>query len=210
VGRMKWLSAAVVTSAVVASGLGAVAAGALTVRVPDVTAAAATIQLKAVKVFSPAHCVGAGGQAYVTFRGALAGTEASPVTTTGGYPLTGTVTIKHVIWTVNAVTGRGVFRGQITLVNPASAAATATTYVGVITLITQAPAPTPSTAPRDLPAGVGRGWINADTYTGGKDDGGSLFANVAFTFGPALTATGEFGGTSTTGDLAAITAGVDC
>lgn len=208
---MKRFTAAMITSAVVASGLGVAAVGALSVHEPDVTPAAATIQLKAVSVFSPAHCVGVGGQKYVTYRGALAGTETAPSTSTAGYALAGTLTIRHIIWTVNVASGRGVFRGQATLINPSSAAATNTTYSGLITMITQAPVPTPATAPRDLPAAsVGRGWINANTYTGGKADGGNLFANVQLTFGAALTASGEFGGSSSAPDLSAITANVDC
>jgi hypothetical protein len=58
--------------------------------------------------------------------------------------------------------------------------------------------------------GSARGWINAATYTGGKADGGSLLANVEFTFGPGLTASGQFGGSATAPDLSAVTDNVAC
>lgn len=186
------------------------AAAAVVIHQPEVNPAGAAIKLKAVSVFAPAHCLGEDGQAYVTFRGALAGAETDTMAGATDYSLTGRLTIKNIVWTVNATTGRGVFRGVATFVSLPSPAAVAVTYRGRITLVTQEPVPV-GTSPRKVtPTGVARGWIDAATYTGGKPDGGSLLANVQLTFGPGLTASGEFGGSSGVADLSAITNNVAC
>ena len=209
-GRMRRFTAAVITSAVIVSGAGAAAAGALIVHQPEVNGAGATIKIAAVSVFAPAQCLGEDGQSYVTYRGAFAGPETDTMPGATDYSLSGALRVTHAVWTVNNTTGRGVFRGEATLFNPISPGTVpAVTYSGEITLITQAPVPV--TGIRRLPPiGIARGWINAATYTAGKPDGGSLLANVQMSFGPGLTATGEFGGSSGTSDMSAITDNFAC
>jgi hypothetical protein len=179
---MKRIITAFVASALMAVGTGIAVAAAISS--PNINAANASIQLGSAK-FVPTACSGVGGVPYVTFRGTWKGGETD--LGSAPYNLSGTLTIKKVVWTINLKTDRGVLKGSATLVGDASSGSNLTTYSGPLTLITQGP---PNVAGTTVPA---RGWMNASTYTDGVADGGSLLANVELQIGPGFAANGEFG-----------------
>jgi hypothetical protein len=153
--------------------------------VPEVDEANATIQLAPAK-FVPTACAGEDGISYVTYRGTWNGGETDTTPGSTDYSLTGPLTIKSVVWTINLSTGRGLLRGKATLTG---ASTKIRTYYGALTLITQG-----------LPAAgavvQARGWESAATYTNGVADGGSLLANVELQIGAGFAANGLFGNAS--------------
>jgi hypothetical protein len=181
---MKRVIAALVASALMAVGTG-VAFAAASSGVPEVDEANATIQLAAAK-FVPTACPGEDGISYVTYRGTWKGgeTDTSPGST--DYNLTGTLTIKNVVWTINLTTDRGLLRGKATLTG---VGAKVPTYSGALTLITQG-------LPAAGAAVQARGWESAATYTNGVADHGSLLANVELEIGAGFAANGLFGNAS--------------
>jgi hypothetical protein len=180
---MKRIFVGLVASALIAVGAGVAVAAAGSV--PEIDAANATIQLGSTK-FVSTSCVGVGGVPYVTFRGTWKGGETAvpPLTP---YNLSGPLTIKKVVWTINLNTDRGVLRGTAVLGGATAAGSEPTVYSGGLVLITQG---VPNTDGAEVPA---RGWVNADTYTNGIADGGSLLANVELQIGGGFSANGEFG-----------------
>lgn len=101
---MKRIIAGLIVAAIVVGGAGI--AGAL-VGSPEIDVAAANITVKPVKTFVPTPCTGADGVPYVTYRGSWTGSE-TDLTGTTPYNLTGTFTVKNLVWTISLRTGRGV------------------------------------------------------------------------------------------------------
>jgi hypothetical protein len=181
---MKRIFAAIATSAMIVAGTGIAIAAASSV--PEVDEANATIQLGSTK-FVPTACTGVDGVPYVTLRGTWKGGETDLTPGSTPYNLTGPLTIKKVVWTINLNTDRGLLRGTAVLTGAEPSGAAETTYSGPVTLITQG---LPGTAGETVPA---RGWVNAATYTNGVTDGGSLLANVELEVGSGYAANGELG-----------------
>ena len=176
-------------SAASVMSIAGVAAAATTVGPPEVDQANASIQLAPV-AFTAATCAGEDGMTYETFRGAWKGGENDLTPGSTDYNLSGNVTVKNVVWTINLKTQRGILYGAATLVSPDATGATSTTYTGPLTLVTQG---LPNTAGNGVQA---RGWINAKTLTNSAADGGSLLANVEMQITPGFGANGEFGNQS--------------
>ncbi|MGD0083723.1 MAG: hypothetical protein ABSD78_11055 [Acidimicrobiales bacterium] len=180
---MKRFLAALATAAVVISGAGVAMASS---GVPEVDEANATIAVKPVSKFVPTTCAGEDGVGYVTYRGAWKGAETDVTPGSTDYNLSGRLTIKGIVWTINLQTDRGILKGKADLVGPSPAGGSVNVYLGSITLVTQG-------LPTAGALASARGWISATTYTGGVADGGSLLANVEFQIGGGFTANGEFG-----------------
>jgi len=175
--------------------LGAGVATALTVGPPHIDPANATIQAKPSPAFRGTACTGFAGVPYVTYRGGWVGGETEVPPGPTNYNLTGTWTVKKIVWTINLNTGRGVLRGTATLTSqPAAGGNAEITYSGPITLITQG-------IVKSTDQVQARGWVAAATYPNGVADGGSLLANVEFAIGAGFTANGEFGSTMGFSDL---------
>ncbi|MGD0593574.1 MAG: hypothetical protein ABSB54_07845 [Acidimicrobiales bacterium] len=182
---MKKTVVALVTFALITVGSVAIAVAA---GAPRINEANAGMQLAASK-FTVVRCTGVKGITYETWRGTWKGGETDHTPGSTPYNLSGPITIKNIVWTINLKTDRGVLRG--TTVFHSDASSTLVTYSGPLTLITQG---LPSAASG---ASVqARGWINAATFTKGVADGGSLLANVEFNIGAGLDANAEFGNTS--------------
>jgi hypothetical protein len=181
---VKRLIAALSATAVMAIGGGAAIAAAP--GAPEIDEANASMQLKAVAPFVPTRCAGEDGIPYETFRGTWKGGETDLTPGTTDYSLSGPMTVKGIVWTINLKTDRGLLRGSAVLTGNAATAPTRT-YVGPVTLITQG---LPDAAGAVVPA---RGWINAATYTKDAADGGSLLANLEMRIGPVFSANGQFG-----------------
>ncbi|MGO8874210.1 MAG: hypothetical protein ACLQNG_00370 [Acidimicrobiales bacterium] len=178
----------ILAAATVAVVLGAGAAMAVASGAPEINKAKASIQLQPAK-FSIKRCAGEDGVTYVTYRGAWAGGETDLMAGSTDYNLTGQLTVKDIVWTINLKSRVGVLRGIAQLSGqPAAGGPEVKTYSGLLTLITEG-------LPADSSAAhaTARGWINAATYTNGKADGGSLLANVEFQILPGFAANGEFG-----------------
>ncbi|MGO9197204.1 MAG: hypothetical protein ACLQK4_08755 [Acidimicrobiales bacterium] len=183
---MKRYIAALATGVFVLSGAGVAMAASGT---PEIDEANATIALKAAKTFVPTGCAGEDGVSYVTYRGSWLGGETDGTPGSTDYNLTGALSVKNIVWTINLQTQRGVLKGKADLVGtPAAGGNAANVYVGPLTLVTQG-LPTAGT---DATV-TARGWLNAATYTNGKADGGSILANVEFRIAGGFSATGEFG-----------------
>jgi hypothetical protein len=187
---MKRLIVAVATSVFIMGGGAAIAAAATSG--PEVDIARATMQLRPAK-FVPTHCAGEDGIDYVTYRGSWSGAETDGLPGSTDYSLSGPLTVKGIVWTINLKTQRGVLRGMADLTSD-STKAVGNTYLGPITLITQGLPAVGSAA-----AVTARGFINARTYSPSPAsahtvaDGGSLLANVEFQILPSFAANGEFG-----------------
>jgi hypothetical protein len=166
-----------------------------TVGPPEINQAAATIQAKPAPAFKATRCSGEDGISYVTYRGGWAGGETDGMPGSTDYNLTGTWTVKKIVWTINLKTDVGVLRGTATLISQAEAGGpAAVTYSGPITLVTQG-------LPGSSNEVQARGWEADATYTNGTADGGSLLANVEFVIGGGFVANGEFGGSMGFPDL---------
>lgn len=182
---MKRFILAATTVAVV---LGVGAAMAVASGAPEINKAKASIQIQPTK-FSLKRCAGEDGVTYVTYRGNWAGGETDLMAGSTDYNLTGALTVKDIVWTINLKSRVGVLRGIAQLSGqPAAGGPEVKTYSGLLTLITEGFPVDSSAAPV-----TARGWINAATYTDGKTDGGSLLANVEFHILPGFAANGEFG-----------------
>jgi hypothetical protein len=150
---------------------------------PEIDRANATLQLAG--TLKPTNCAGEDGTFYDTYKGSWKGSESQIVPDATDYPLTGTVVVSGIKWTINLGSSRGVLTAVIKLTNPASAALV---YSGNLTLVTQGlPAPGAT-----VPA---RGWITAsiklpDEGTTPGDD--NLIANVEFNLNDS-GASGQFG-----------------
>ncbi len=151
---------------------------------PEVDRPNATMLLDHHK-FQGVQCVGEDGGGYETLRGNWKGNETDVTPGSTDYNLTGPLTVRRVVWTINLATGRGVVRGLITLFDQATAF---TTYDGSVTIITQG-VPQPGIVVN------GRGWIDARTFDPPATlDGGSLLANLEVQInGGNLNLAGEFG-----------------
>jgi hypothetical protein len=204
---MKRLIVAVATSVFIMGGGAAIAAASSAG--PEVDIAKATIQLEPAK-FVPTRCAGEDGINYVTYRGTWRGGETDGMPGSTDYNLSGPLTVKGIVWTINLTTQRGVLRGVADLRSD-SAKAVGNTYVGPITLITQGLPAVGSKA-----AVTARGFINAKTYSPSPAsaktvlDGGSLLANVEFQILPSFAANGEFGGSMGFPDYSVTTNNVAC
>jgi len=203
---MKRFIVAAATSVFIMGGGAAIAAASTSG--PEVDVAKATIQIQPAK-FVPTRCAGEDGINYVTYRGTWRGGETDGMPGSTDYNLSGPLTVKGVVWTINLTTQRGVLRGVADLTTD-STNAVGNTYVGPITLITQG-----------LPAAgsavvTARGFINAKTYSPSPAsaktvvDGGSLLANVEFQIMPNFAANGEFGGSMGFPDYSVTTNNVVC
>jgi hypothetical protein len=162
---------------------------------PEVDPANATIQLGASTPLVGTPCLGEDKLAsgaktpYVTYRGTWTGGATETVAGESDHPLSGTLTVSSIVWTINLNTNRGVLSGKAVLTSPPGAV-TQTFYSGRIVLVTQGN-PAATSAPT-----VGRGYINAaftvpDEGTTPGDDG--LIANVEFGFLGLGGAAGSFG-----------------
>jgi hypothetical protein len=154
---------------------------------PEIDRANATIGLQGqLKV---KECAGEDGITYETWSGKWLGSEGQILPDSTDYPLSGSLTVSGIHWTINLTTARGIWTSKVVLTSTAGTV----TYSGNMTLITQG-IPTAGTAPT-----VGRGWIYApiklpDEGAAAGDD--SLVANVEF---PNMT---TVGGSGFFGDLA--------
>jgi hypothetical protein len=191
---MKRTIAAIATTVLLAAGAGAtyaVAAGAA--GVPEVDEANATIQLQPTGFLAVA-CPGEDGTGYVTYTGSWHGIE-NDLSFTTDYGLTGKLSVRNVVWTINLKTLRGVLTGAASFVGGPPPAgipgdAAPATYKGTLTLITQGLPD--STAANGAQA---RGWIKATLNNPATPvpNTGTLLANVEMNIAPSLVATGEFG-----------------
>jgi hypothetical protein len=174
---------ALVVALVAAFSLGGVLVHAATSGTPEVDNANATQSLQGRLVAK--QCTGEDGIAYVTFRGTFAGSETETTPGLTDYDLSGSLTVKGIVWTINGKTGRGVLTGTIALVSTAGIPE----YTGKITMITQGFPTVGGVVP-------GRGWIVAGFAPADEapappgDD--SLLANVEWNIG-ATTISGAFG-----------------
>lgn len=157
---------------------------------PEIDKANADIRLSAKPAFTVTNCAGEDGISYLTYRGGWSGTEADVTPGSTDYTLSGAITVRSVVWTINTQTQRGVLTGNAVLLPPPGAG-TAKTYAGTITLITQR-------IPNVDVSASARGWLTARTYTNGTADGGSLLANIELTISNTFTAVGGFGDSAST------------
>jgi hypothetical protein len=149
---------------------------------PEVDPANATIQLGASTPLTGVACSGEDKLAtgartpYITYTGSWTGGETESVAGESDYPLSGTLTISNISWTINLNTDRGVLSGKAVLTSAAGTPPT-TIYSGKVVLVTQGNPATASTST------VGRGYLVAsialpdEGVTPGDD---SLIANVEF------------------------------
>ncbi|MDP9220705.1 MAG: hypothetical protein M3P23_09210 [Actinomycetota bacterium] len=150
--------------------------------VPEIDRANAVFDLRPTGQFASTPCPGEDGLPYITYRGTWKGVETETTPGFTDYSLSGSLTVKRVVWTINLETKRGVLTGTATLTD----ASGRPTYSGKLTLITQG-VPGPGAK---VP---GRGWIVASTFTGGAVDGGSLLANVEMSIDGGFSASDVFG-----------------
>lgn len=171
--------------------VGTVVAHAVTAPSPEIDRANANIQLGG--NLTPVTCPGedtlptGAPTPYVTYTGTWTGSEGQLVPDPTDYPLSGSLTVSGIRWTINLNTGRGVLTGKAILTTPGT---TKSTYSGKLTLVTQGD-PSSTAAPA-----IGRGWLSAaiqlpDEAVSPGDD--SLIANVEFPNLNAGGATGWFG-----------------
>src|ERR1700722_4474823 len=99
---------------------GGIAASAFAAGGPEVDEANASIQLPS-STFTPTNCAGEDGVKYVTYRGAWKGGETDLTPGSTDYNLTGNLTIKKVVWTINLTTDRGLLTGSAKLNSPSPA-----------------------------------------------------------------------------------------
>jgi hypothetical protein len=165
---------------------------------PEIDRANATLQLAG--TLKSAGCVGEDSTAYVTYTGSWKGGETQALPDATDYPLTGSMVVSSIKWTINVKTQRGVLTGTVRLTTPASAALV---YSGNLTLVTQGMLAAGSNVP-------GRGWISAgiklpDEGTTAGDD--SLIANVEFEInvGGANAQFGDVPGSLNIPDFSAVT-----
>jgi len=170
-----------IVSVLAVAAVAAAAAG-----VPEIDKANVTIRLSAKPTFAAKQCVGEDGQSYITYRGGWSGAETEVTPGSTDYILSGPLTVKNVVWTINTQTQRGVLTGTATLTSPVGTT-TGPVYSGPLKLITQG---VPTAAG---PAAKARGWLAAPTYTAGALDGGSILANIELKITATFTATGVFG-----------------
>jgi hypothetical protein len=149
---------------------------------PEVDPANATIQLGAPTPLTGVTCVGEDKLAtgaktpYITYTGSWAGGETESAAGESDYPLSGTLTISKISWTINLNTDRGVLSGKAVLTSPAGTPPV-TIYSGKLVLVTQGN-PAATSAPT-----TGRGYLTAgmalpdEGLTPGDD---ALLANVEF------------------------------
>ncbi|HEV2360928.1 MAG TPA: hypothetical protein VGS21_04430, partial [Acidimicrobiales bacterium] len=135
--------------------------------IPEIDEANAAIKLQPSSPFTARACLGEDGIKYVTYRGTWTGAETDLTPGSTDYNLSGPMTVRNIVWTINLTTQRGVLKGAAN-VSEATPIAVVPVYSGPLTLITQG---LPSTAGTPV---NGRGSIYASTYTSGKLDGGSL------------------------------------
>jgi hypothetical protein len=184
-------SAGVVMGGLLAQGL---ASGSGTPK-PEVDRANATIQLGAPAPLTGIRCLGEDKTAsgaktpYITYSGTWSGGETESVAGESDYPLSGTLTVSGISWTINLLTDRGVLTGKAVLTTPPGTT-TQTLYSGRLVLVTQGD-PSATSAPTS-----GRGYITAgiplpDEVTTPGDDG--LLANVEFPSLSLGSAVGSFG-----------------
>jgi hypothetical protein len=105
------------------------------------------------------------------------------------YPLSGTLTVSSIVWTINLSTDRGLLVGNAVL-TPPPGTTTQTVYSGRLVLVTQGN-PTATSAPT-----VGRGYLTAavklpDEGLSTGDD--AVIANLEFPSLGLNGATGSFG-----------------
>jgi hypothetical protein len=139
----------------------------------------ANAQIKLSGQLKPTTCVGVGGVKYETYFGAWSGGESQLLPDPTPRPLSGTLTVTGIQWTINLVTGRGLLTGAAKL----SSASAGPLYSGRLTLITQGVPATGALVPA-------RGWIQATVLP--TKPPYFLFANVEFRISPT-GATGQFG-----------------
>ena len=149
---------------------------------PEVDRANANIQLSG--SLNPVRCIGEDSMNYITYAGTYRGGESEVTPGFTDYPLTGSMVISGVDWTINLKTMRGVLTGLVTL----SSAAGGPDYSGRLILVTQGFPAAGALVP-------GRGWIAAgfklpDEGTTPGDD--ALIANVEFKLS-TTSAQGHFG-----------------
>ena len=107
------------------------------VGIPEIDKANADIRLSAKPAFTVTRCAGEDGISYLTYLGGWSGTEADVTPGSTDYTLSGAITVRNVVWTINTQTQRGVLTGSAVLLPPPGAG-TAKTYAGTLTLITAA------------------------------------------------------------------------
>ncbi len=124
-------------------------------------------------------CAGVSSVKYITYTGAWKGTETQILPDPTPRPLSGTLTVTGIDWTINLSTGRGVLTGAVKLSSPAAGPL----YTGRITLVSQGIPATGALVPA-------RGWIAANVLP--TPSTYALIANVEFRLSPT-TAAGQFG-----------------
>ena len=138
--------------------------------------------------FVPARCAGEDGIWTSRIGAAGKGGETDGMPGSTDYNLSGSLTVTHVVWTVNLKSERGVLRGVAELVSQALPGVRAASDVRGI-------ADPHHSGPsfRIHRPCHGARLDDAATRTDGKADGGSLLANVEFEITPGFAANGEFG-----------------
>lgn len=149
---------------------------------PEVDQANATIQLGVSTPLTGVACPGEDKLAtgaktpYITYTGTWVGGETESVAGESDYPLSGTLTVSNISWTINLNTDRGVLSGKAVLTTPAGTPPV-TLYSGKLVLVTQGN-PAATSAPT-----TGRGYITASVSLpdeGATPGDDSLLANVEF------------------------------
>jgi hypothetical protein len=186
---MKRVIATLATTVALGVGGGTVVAWAS--GAPEIDSTAANVTLNPTTLQSRA-CPGEDGARYVTYTGTWKGSEADLGWPTDYTPMTGPLTLNNVVWTVK-VSGSdprlapGLLNATAVLVRGDGSGTVV--YSGPLTLITQGIPEDPQQVSQVL----GRGLIDASTFTAGVKDGGSVAANVELNITPTLAATGKFG-----------------
>ena len=182
-GRSARLLAVGAGCAVIGALGGGVATWAASTPKPEIDRANANIQLGG--ALKSITCKGEDKTTYITYVGSWAGGESQVTPDPTDYPLSGTLTVSGIDWTINQSTGRGVLTGKAVLVATTSTG-TETVYSGKLVVVTQG---LPATG-----ANVsGRGFLDApillpdEGVTPGDD---SLVANIEF---PSMSPGGAAG-----------------